>query len=217
MNGMTRRSTVSLLSNAIVTSRTAHCQSAAQGPTGPAVHCVEAAEAFGIRDRALEQLVTRELVTQEAHRRGLIVTDEEISQAVQENPSFQEGGRFSFDSYERAVRAQWGSAAKYEALLRQDMLFQNINSAAGPEDIDKLRDNADGDFLCGNGADLKSDGGVDAFQLINGEAPFGKAFKGFQYFPFTADHTDVGCRRTEGAFEEHLIILMAAGDDEKIG
>jgi peptidyl-prolyl cis-trans isomerase D len=86
----------------------------------------EAAEALGVRDVAVENLVSRQLVVQEAQARGLGVTDEEISRTVHETPTFQQGGRFDYALYERETRAQWGSPARYEALLRDDLLYRKM-------------------------------------------------------------------------------------------
>ena len=89
----------------------------------------EMAELLGVRNVALDNLVNRELVVQEATRRGMVVTDEEITRAVHETPAFQAGGQFQYGLYERATRSSWGSPARYEALLREDLLHQKMLAA----------------------------------------------------------------------------------------
>ena len=69
----------------------------------------EMMEQYGLASVALEQVVGRELVVQEARRRGLRVTDEEITSTVHASPEFQAGGKFQYPLYERATRASFGS------------------------------------------------------------------------------------------------------------
>jgi peptidyl-prolyl cis-trans isomerase D len=89
----------------------------------------EMAELLGVRKVALDNLVNRELVVQEAARRGMVVTDDEITRTVHETPAFQAGGQFQYALYERATRSSYGSAARYEALLREDLLHQKMLAA----------------------------------------------------------------------------------------
>jgi peptidyl-prolyl cis-trans isomerase D len=86
----------------------------------------ELADRLGLRGVAVEQLVGRALVMQEAARRGIVVTNEEISRSVHESPQFQSNGTFDFDLYERATRSSFGSPTRYEALLREDLLYQKM-------------------------------------------------------------------------------------------
>jgi peptidyl-prolyl cis-trans isomerase D len=89
----------------------------------------EMAELLGVRNVALDNLVNRELVVQEAARRGIAVTDEEITRTVHDTPAFQASGRFEYGLYERATRSSYGSPARYEALLREDLLHQKMMAA----------------------------------------------------------------------------------------
>jgi peptidyl-prolyl cis-trans isomerase D len=76
-----------------------------------------------IRQMALEQLVQRELVEQEARRQGIVVMDDEVSRAVKESPSFQSDGKFDHDLYTRLVTSNYGSPAKFEERLRRDLAY----------------------------------------------------------------------------------------------
>ena len=89
----------------------------------------EMMEQYGLASVALEQVVGRELVVQEARRRGLRVTDEEITRTVHASPEFQAGGKFQYPLYERATRSSFGSPARYEDLLREDLLHQKMLAA----------------------------------------------------------------------------------------
>jgi peptidyl-prolyl cis-trans isomerase D len=89
----------------------------------------EQAAQLGLPGQALDRVIGRELVVQEAARQGVAVSDAEISRAVHEMSAFQVGGRFDFDLYERTARNVAGSAAKYEGLLRKDLLYQKMTQA----------------------------------------------------------------------------------------
>ena len=86
----------------------------------------ELAERLGLRRVALDQLVERALVRQDARRHGLVVGDEDLERAIKENPAFQAGGRFDHDYYVRAVTAGYGTAARFEERLREDLLVQKM-------------------------------------------------------------------------------------------
>jgi peptidyl-prolyl cis-trans isomerase D len=77
-----------------------------------------------IADQAFEQLVSDALLRQEYKRRGITVTDEEITSAALNNPppqlmqspDLQTDGRFDFEKYKRFLGS---SVARQEGLLNQ--------------------------------------------------------------------------------------------------
>ncbi len=89
----------------------------------------ELAEQLGIRSAALDQLVDRQLVVDEARRRGVVVTDEELARFIVETPAFQEGGKFDAETYKRAVTARYGSPSRFEAVVREDLLHRHMLAA----------------------------------------------------------------------------------------
>lgn len=89
----------------------------------------ELAAQLGLAGQALDLVIDRELLAQEAARQGIAVSDAELSRAVQEMPAFQAGGRFDFDTYERYARNVAGSPAKFEALLRKSLLQDGLKDA----------------------------------------------------------------------------------------
>jgi peptidyl-prolyl cis-trans isomerase D len=89
----------------------------------------ELADQLGLPAQALDQIVDRELVLQEARRRGLVVPKDELTRTVHAIPSFQENGAFSFALYEESARATYGSAGKYEAALKEILLYQKMMAA----------------------------------------------------------------------------------------
>src|SRR5512133_1236671 len=87
------------------------------------------ASQLGLGEQALSQLVDRELVVQEAKRRGLVVSDDELSRAIQAIPSFQQSGAFQPDLYEASARQNFGSAARFEAWYRDQLLYGKLLAA----------------------------------------------------------------------------------------
>ena len=86
----------------------------------------ELADQIGLRTVAMNQLVERELVLEEARRRGVQVTDEDLNQAIHDIPAFQTGGKFDLELYKRATAASYGSPGKFEELLRRDLAYQKM-------------------------------------------------------------------------------------------
>jgi peptidyl-prolyl cis-trans isomerase D len=89
----------------------------------------ELAAQLGLGEQALSQLVDRELVVQEARRRGLVITDDELARSVQAIPAFQEGGAFKFELYEASAKQNFGSPAKFEAWYRDQLLYGKMLAA----------------------------------------------------------------------------------------
>lgn len=89
----------------------------------------ELADQLGLAGQAMEQVVDRELVVQEAKRRGLAISPQELTRVVQAMPSFQENGAFSFALYQESARAMYGSPKAFEAALKEDLLFQKMMAA----------------------------------------------------------------------------------------
>jgi len=86
----------------------------------------ELADQLGLRNVAMNQLTDRALVIQEARRRGLEVTDAELSRVVQSLPAFQTAGRFDRELYTRSVAASYGSPFRFEKALRDDLAYQKM-------------------------------------------------------------------------------------------
>ena len=89
----------------------------------------EVAQQLGLGSQALEQVVDQTLVIQEARKRGLVVTPGELTKIVQGNPSFQENGVFKFELYDGFAKERYGSAAKLDAILKDQLLFQKMMGA----------------------------------------------------------------------------------------
>jgi peptidyl-prolyl cis-trans isomerase D len=89
----------------------------------------ELASQLGIEQRALDLVIDRELVVQEARSRGLDVTDQELAAALQSDPGFQTNGAFDRDLYRERASQIAGSAGRYEAQLAHEMLYRRMLAA----------------------------------------------------------------------------------------
>ena len=54
---------------------------------------------FDLKNRALENLINQKLITQDAKKLGLDVTESEIQQAIMDYPAFQVNGQFDIRRY----------------------------------------------------------------------------------------------------------------------
>jgi peptidyl-prolyl cis-trans isomerase D len=86
----------------------------------------ELAEQLGLRNVAMNQLIDRRLVIQEAGRRGLRVTPDELNRVVWSIPAFQTNQRFDIELYRRTVRQAYGSEPRFEEQLTDDLLYQKM-------------------------------------------------------------------------------------------
>jgi peptidyl-prolyl cis-trans isomerase D len=88
----------------------------------------ELAQSLDLRARALDQLINRSLLRQEAERLGLDATDEEVRDAIAAVDGFRVDGRFRRDIYFRFVRSQGMSPAEFEEQQRDDLLVKKIQN-----------------------------------------------------------------------------------------
>ncbi|MBN95121.1 MAG: hypothetical protein CL928_13805 [Deltaproteobacteria bacterium] len=81
-----------------------------------------------IRQQALDYLIDRRLVTEEARRQGFVVSAREIQQALRESPSFQdEEGNFDMDRYKQYLGSNPGRAAsRLQADYEEGLLYQSV-------------------------------------------------------------------------------------------
>ena len=88
---------------------------------------------LNLRQQVLDRMVNRHLLLTAAQRERLIVSEEEIKDAVTREPAFLTDDRFDFETY-RLVLAQNGlTPAEYEVRLRDDLMIAKYqrNQLAG--------------------------------------------------------------------------------------
>ncbi|TWI70716.1 peptidyl-prolyl cis-trans isomerase D [Desulfobotulus alkaliphilus] len=86
----------------------------------------EILELFQVREQALQRLIERELLLQEAARYKLQVTDDEVAHAIASMPFFQKDGRFDSGLYQSLLQANGMSVAYFEERQRQDLLLTKL-------------------------------------------------------------------------------------------
>ena len=80
-------------------------------------------EVFDLKNKALQDLINQKLVSQEARRIGLDVTEEEIQNEILTYPAFQYNGRFDESRYRALLSRNRMKPGDFEAGIAQD-LFQ---------------------------------------------------------------------------------------------
>lgn len=86
----------------------------------------ELADQMGLRRVAMDQLVEREILVQEAGRLGIAVTDQELERAITAGTAFHVDGQFNAELYKRSVAAAYGTPARFEERYRRDLLAQKV-------------------------------------------------------------------------------------------
>ncbi len=73
-----------------------------------------------LESQAMENLITRELLAQEATKGGILVSDKEIREFIVDIPAFQEQGRFDKTRYFQYLEATRNSAQEFENKIRKE-------------------------------------------------------------------------------------------------
>ena len=81
---------------------------------------------MGLKQKALENLIDREILLQEAERKNIQASPEEIRKSIMESPVFQENGAFSQKNYERALRYYGLSMADYEQSQGKGLIIKKL-------------------------------------------------------------------------------------------
>lgn len=81
-----------------------------------------------IQDKALDALVTRALLQQQAEKLGISLSDAQLEQMLAQQPSFQENGKFSEQLYGNYLRSVGMTNQSLLASLRQDHALKMISS-----------------------------------------------------------------------------------------
>ena len=84
----------------------------------------EKAKQFGLDKQALQQLIQQALLINLAHSYDLIVTDEEMIQALKEQKAFYKNGEFDKETYKLVLSQNRLTIKEYETQLRKELLIQ---------------------------------------------------------------------------------------------
>jgi peptidyl-prolyl cis-trans isomerase D len=88
----------------------------------------EILKSLNVKKQALEDLISRQLLLQEAARRKLQVTNEDLARAIQNIGAFQSAGRFDPELYRRLLAANRMTPEMFEETLRMDLLVENLQN-----------------------------------------------------------------------------------------
>jgi len=83
-------------------------------------------KAFQIRQRALDSLIEKRLISQESARIGLGVTDDEVANAIVTYPAFQVNGEFDEGRYRSLLRYNRMEPTDFESSIKLELLGQKI-------------------------------------------------------------------------------------------
>jgi len=81
---------------------------------------------FDLKNRALDALITQKLVSQEAKKIGLDVTEKEVQDKIISNPSFQFRGRFDEARYRSVLQNHRMMPEEFEALVGREMIQDKV-------------------------------------------------------------------------------------------
>ncbi len=102
------------------------------------------ARSLQIKQEALNGLVDRLLLTDQAALLGLTVGEDELRQRIASLPAFQQDGRFDQEAYRRALSYNRMTPAQFEAGFQEDILLEKVRIVVGdgakilPEEVDIL-------------------------------------------------------------------------------
>jgi peptidyl-prolyl cis-trans isomerase D len=77
---------------------------------------------INLRQEALDQLVERQVISNESHRLGISVSDAELQRAIASDPSFQVDGQFDFQRYNDILASNDLTPNDYEASRRAQLV-----------------------------------------------------------------------------------------------
>jgi len=86
------------------------------------------ARTLGLRQNLLDQMIERELLVQEALRRKLVVSKEEIKNEVMKQPYMQNKGVFSEHRYAAVLKQMKMTAAEYEQQAAQEIMLKSMQA-----------------------------------------------------------------------------------------
>lgn len=99
-----------------------------------------------LRTQVLDQLITAELLGQEARRLGLGVDEDEVRESIASIPAFQVGGRFSKDAYVRVLAQNRLKPQDFETMQQEQLLrnkLQEVIQAGVQVSDDEVRQRFD--------------------------------------------------------------------------
>jgi peptidyl-prolyl cis-trans isomerase D len=98
---------------------------------------------LGLKKLALDNLIDKVLVRQEAKRMGIKINRDEIAAEIAKIPSFQKNGAFDFEQYQQMLRSIRTTPAEFEDAQEEELLIkkakQKIKDQVKVSDEDALK------------------------------------------------------------------------------
>ncbi len=88
----------------------------------------EALKGTNLREQALDMLIERQLVEEEASRLGIRISNLALQQKIASDPNFQRDGQFDFDAYQEILRSNDLLPHEYEDRVRAEMTSDALKS-----------------------------------------------------------------------------------------
>lgn len=99
---------------------------------------------LNLRKRALDSLIDRLLVLQEAEKQNIKITEEELQRRIESFPAFQENGKFNRDKYFQLLNYNKINPSDFEAeqrgLIRMERVAEIVKSSASVSDEETLEE-----------------------------------------------------------------------------
>jgi peptidyl-prolyl cis-trans isomerase D len=86
----------------------------------------EMAKALNLKKQAIDSLVQRKLLLEEAAKMGLSATDEEVQREISAIPAFQQNGQFRDDQYRSVLSYNRVNPAEFEATKRVEITLKKV-------------------------------------------------------------------------------------------
>lgn len=84
------------------------------------------AERMNLKEKVLEQMIDNYIMEFEAKKLGVMVTDEEVAEAIRNVPAFMSGGEFNMAAYNRVLRYYKLQPGQFEDQQRKEMLRRRL-------------------------------------------------------------------------------------------
>ncbi len=98
-------------------------------------------KSLGLKEKVLDQMVDDYILSLEARKAGVTISDEELQSIIQSFPPFQQDGKFSEGNYRRVLEYQRLTPAEFEDMQRKELLKQKFfgilteNMIVTPEEV----------------------------------------------------------------------------------
>ncbi|MGD2079501.1 MAG: SurA N-terminal domain-containing protein [Nitrospirota bacterium] len=84
------------------------------------------AEEMGLKDAVLKNMIDERLLLAAALEAGMTVSDEELEEAIVNDPAFMRGGAFDKEVYRNSLNIYRMTASQYEGLKRRELLLDKM-------------------------------------------------------------------------------------------